>query len=317
MGKHPIRFGIYTSIRPLEWEPVRDLWQKADRWGYDSLWHCDHFYQAFPSDPDGPCLEGWTTIAALSQLTKRARIGVLVSGVAYRNPCVLAKMAATLDIVSGGRVNLGIGAGWYELEHRNFGFDFKPAGARLQALDEACQIIKSMFTRERTTLHGRHYQVTDAACVPKPLQKPNPPIMVAGMGEKVLLKIVARHADMWNGGGSAEQMKRAIEIIRRHGEAVGRDGDQIEKTAVMPLCYRVSAEKEAEVAGGMAGMMQVTPEEARKQIMIGNRDQCLETVKRYVDAGITHFIFLMLPANVEEEFERFAEEVIPQARGVN
>ena len=250
MAKHPIRFGIYTSIRPLEWEPIRDLWQKADQWGYDSLWHCDHFYQAFPPDPDGPCLEGWTTITALSQLTRRARIGVLVSGLAYRNPCVLAKIAATLDIVSGGRLNVGIGAGWYELEYRNFGFDFAPPAARLQALDEACQIIKSMFTRERTTLHGRHYNVTDAACVPKPIQKPNPPLMVAGMGEKVLLRIVARYADMWNGGGSAQKMKRAVEAIARHCDAAGRDPNEIEKTVILPLCYRAPAEKEAEVAAG-------------------------------------------------------------------
>lgn len=315
MARHPIRFGVYTSLRPLEWEPIRDLWQKADDWGYDSLWHCDHFYQAFPPDPDGPCLEGWTTITALSQLTKRARIGVLVSDVAYRNPCVLAKIASTLDIVSGGRLNLGIGAGWYELEHRNFGFDFKPPAGRLQALDEACQIIKSMFTQERTTLHGQHYNVTDAACVPKPVQKPHPPIMVAGMGEKVLLKLVARHADMWNGGGSPEQVKRAVELIARHGEAVGRDAAAIEKTVIIPLCYRVPAETEAAVASAMAGIMQTSPEEARKGIMIGRRDQCLDTIARYVNAGISHFIFLVTPFNVEEEFERFAQDIIPQFKG--
>ncbi len=317
MAKQPIRFGIYTSIRPLEWEPIRDLWQRADQWGYDSLWHCDHFYQAFPPDPDGPCLEGWTTITALSQLTRRARIGVLVSGLAYRNPCVLAKMAATLDIVSGGRLNVGIGAGWYELEYRNFGFDFAPPAARLQALDEACQIIKGMFTRDRTTLHGRHYNVTDAACVPKPIQKPNPPLMVAGMGEKVLLRIVARHADMWNGGGSAEKMKRAVEVIARHCDAAGRDPNEIEKTVILPLCYRAPAEKEAEVAAGIAGIMQVSPEEARQQIMIGSRDQCLDLIGRYVNAGITHFIFLVSPANVNDEFERFAQEVIPEFRGAH
>jgi alkanesulfonate monooxygenase SsuD/methylene tetrahydromethanopterin reductase-like flavin-dependent oxidoreductase (luciferase family) len=226
-------------------------------------------------------------------------------------------MAATLDIVSGGRLNVGIGAGWYELEYRNFGFDFQPAGARLQALDEACQIIKSMFTRERTTLHGRHYNVTDAACVPKPIQKPNPPIMVAGMGEKVLLRIVARHADMWNGGGSAEKMKRAVEALARHCDAAGRDPNEIEKTVILPLCYRAPAEKEAEVAAGIAGIMQVSPEEARKQIMIGSRDQCLDLIGRYVNAGITHFIFLVSPANVNDEFERFAQEVIPEFRAAH
>ncbi len=312
MTKHPIRFGVYTSLRPLEWEPIRDLWQKADQWGYDSLWHCDHFYQAFPPDPDGPCLEGWTTITALSQLTKRARIGVMVSGVAYRNPCVLAKIASTLDIVSGGRLNLGIGAGWYEQEHRNFGIEFKSQAGRLQALDEACQIIKSMFTEDRTTLHGRHYDVTDAACVPKPLQKPHPPIMVAGMGEKVLLKIVARHADMWNGGGTPERMKRAVEIIARHAEAAGRDSGAIEKTVIIPLCYGMPAEAETAVASAMAGVMQTSAEEARKGMVIGSGEQCLDKIQRYVEAGITHFIFLVTPFNVEDEFQRFAEDIIPK-----
>jgi F420-dependent oxidoreductase-like protein len=314
MPQHPVRFGIYTSISPLEWEPIREYWQKADYWGYDSLWQCDHFYQAFPPNPDGPCLEGWTTITALSQLTRRARIGVLVSAVAYRNPCVLAKMAATLDIVSGGRLNVGIGAGWYEQEYRNYGFEFPAPAARLQELDEACQIIRSMFTSERTTLHGRHFQVTDAACVPKPLQKPHPPLLVAGMGEKVLLKIVARHAQMWNGGGNAETMKRAVEAIARHCEAIGRDPGEIAHTTILPLCYRASAEKEAEVAAGLAGIMGVSPAEARRQIMIGGRDQCLEVIDRYVKAGVTHFIFLILPTNEIEEFERFAQEVIPEFR---
>ena len=312
MTKHPIRFGVYTSLRPLEWAPIRDLWQKADQWGYDSLWHCDHFYQAFPPDPDGPCLEGWTTITALSQLTKRARIGVMVSGVAYRNPCVLAKIASTLDIVSGGRLNLGIGAGWYEREHRNFGIEFNSQAGRLQALDEACQIIKSMFTEDRTTLHGRHYEVTDAACVPKPLQQPHPPIMVAGMGEKVLLKIVARHADMWNGGGTPERMKRAVEIIARHAEAAGRDTGAIEKTVIIPLCYGMPAEAEAAVASSMAGVMQTSAEEARKGMVIGSGEQCLDKIQRYVEAGITHFIFLVTPFNVEDEFQRFAEDIIPK-----
>ena len=317
MTKLPIRFGVYTSLRPLEWEPIRNLWQKADQWGYDSLWHCDHFYQAFPADPDGPCLEGWTTITALSQLTQRARIGVMVSGVAYRNPCVLAKIASTLDIVSGGRLNLGIGAGWYEQEHRNFGIEFKSQAGRLQALDEACQIIKSMFTEDRTTLHGRHYDVTDAACVPKPLQKPHPPIMVAGMGEKVLLKIVARHADMWNGGGTPERMKRAVEIIARHAEAAGRDTGAIEKTVIIPLCYGMPAEAEAAVASAMAGVMQTSAEEARKGMVIGSGEQCLDKIQLYVEAGITHFIFLVTPFNVEDEFQRFAEDIIPKFKSAH
>src|SRR5947199_4335255 len=181
MTRHPIRFGIQTAQQGIEWGQMRDLWQKADAWGYDSLWGFDHFYPVFV-DPEGPCFEGWTVLSALAQATSRARIGLLVSGNSYRHPCVTAKMAATLDHVSGGRLNLGIGAGWFELEHRSFGIDFKTVPQRAQALDESLQIIKGMFTEPKTSLDGRHYKVTDAVCNPKPLSKPLP-IMVGGQGE--------------------------------------------------------------------------------------------------------------------------------------
>lgn len=184
MPKHPIRFGIQTGQQLVEWKELRELWRNADSWGYDSLWTYDHFYPIFVPDPAGPCLEGWTTLTALSQQTKRARIGAMVNGNTYRNPCITAKMAATLDHVSDGRLNLGLGAGWFELEHRSFGIDFKTIPGRLQALDESLQIIKGMFEQEKTTLHGRHYNVTDAVCNPRPLQKPHPPIMIGGQGER-------------------------------------------------------------------------------------------------------------------------------------
>jgi F420-dependent oxidoreductase-like protein len=218
MPTHPIRFGIQTGQQLVEWKELRDLWRSADGWGYDSLWTFDHFYPIFVPDPTGPCMEGWTTLTALSQQTKRARIGAMVNGNTYRNPCVTAKMAATLDHVSDGRLNLGIGAGWFELEHRSFGIDFKTIPGRLQALDESLQIIKGMFEQEKTTLHGRHYNVTDAVCNPKPLQKPHPPIMIGGQGQRVLLKIVAKHADMWNvPNASAERYADLLKVIERHG----------------------------------------------------------------------------------------------------
>jgi len=219
MTSHPIRFGLQTGQQMVAWKEIADLWRKADDWGYDSLWVYDHFYPIFVPDPTGPCLEGWTLLSALSQQTRRARIGALVNGNGYRNPCLTAKMAATLDHLSGGRLNLGIGSGWFEFEHQSLGFEFKPVPQRLQALDEACRIIKGMFTQEKTTLHGRHYKVTDAVCNPKPLQKPYPPILIGGQGEKVLLKIVARHADMWNSPNlTAKRTGELIDIIRRRGD---------------------------------------------------------------------------------------------------
>ncbi len=321
MARHPVRFGIQTGQQSVEWSQLLDLWQKADAWGYDSLWAFDHFYPIFV-DPQGPCLEGWTLLAALSQATRRARIGHLVTGNTYRNPCVLAKMAATLDHVSGGRLNLGIGAGWFELEHKSFGIDFKTVGGRLGALDESCEIIRGMFTQEKTTVHGKHYTVTDAMCLPKPIQRPHPPIMIGGTGQKVLLKLVAKHADMWNATNGAEEMRGHIDVIKRHGETVGRDTDAIEKTVMMPLVYNAPRERQEFVtnlivhmrANAPSGARTITPEMARKEIMIGNKQECLDTIERYVKAGVTHFIFMCFAPYFVDEIQAFAEEVIPAAR---
>jgi F420-dependent oxidoreductase-like protein len=309
---HPIRFGIQTGQQNVAWADMLDLWKKADAWGYDSLWNFDHFYPIF-TDPEGPCFEAWTTLSALAQATSRARIGCMVNGNTYRHPCVTAKMAATLDHVSGGRLNLGIGAGWFELEHKTFGIDFKTVPGRLAALDEALRIIRGMFTQPKTTVHGRHYSVTDAMASPKPVQQPHPPIMIGGQGEKVLLRIVAEHADMWNMAGAAETMAQKIDVIRRHGEKVRRDPARIEKTVMMPLCYRAPG-REGFVQNLVAAMGQTTPEVARKRIMIGDRQECLDTIGRYTKAGVTHFIFMTFVPYNADELQAFIEEVAPAVR---
>ena len=310
---HPIRFGIQTSQQNVEWSSMLDLWQKAEAWGYDSLWNFDHFYPIFV-DPNGPCLEGWTTLAALGQATSRVRIGHLVNGNTYRNPCVLAKMAATLDHVTNGRLNLGIGAGWFELEHNAFGLDFKTVRGRLDALDEACRILKGMFTGEPFSLKGKHYTIDNARGLPVPVQKPHPPIMIGGSGEKILLRIVAEHADMWNTSGDADRLGHLVDVIRRHGDAVGRDTGQIEKTVMMPMCYGGGGEREKFMTQLIAGMQQCTPDEARRRIMMGSKDECLETVARYGKAGVTHFIFMAFQPVFPDELQAFAEDVAPAAR---
>src|SRR5271169_984666 len=260
---HPIRFGIQTGQQLIAWQDLLALWRKADAWGYDSLWNFDHFYPIFV-DPEGPCLEAWTSLSALAQATTRARIGTMVNGNTYRNPCLTAKMAATLDQISGGRLNLGIGAGWFELEHHAMGFDFKDVPKRLAALDEACQIIKSMFTEPRTSLRGRHYTVTDVIGLPKPVQQPHPPILIGGTGEKVLLKLVAKHADMYNASAGAERMRHLIEVINRHGDAVKRDTSAIEHTLMIPLAYKADPDRQAFMCNLIAGMRGTSPDEARE-----------------------------------------------------
>jgi F420-dependent oxidoreductase-like protein len=310
---HPIRFGLQTGQQLVEWSALLDLWQRADDWGYDSLWAFDHFYPIFV-DPKGPCLEGWTLVAALAQATLRARVGHLVSGNTYRNPCVLGKMAATVDHVSGGRLNLGIGAGWFELEHRSFGIDFKTVPERLEALEESLQILKGLFTQEKATFRGRHYTVTDAMCLPAPLQKPHPPIMIGGTGRKVLLRIVAQYADMWNAAGSPDEMAELIGVIERHAERIGRDHTAIEKTVMLPLCYRAPKDREEFVCQLVAQMRQTTPARARAAIMIGSQQECIDTVERFALAGVTHFIFMLFTPYFREDLEAFAEEVVPHFR---
>jgi len=315
MPTHPIRFGIQTGQQGTSWEQMRDFWQKCDAWGYDSLWAFDHFYPIFVPDPSGPCMESWTLLGALSQHTKRARIGALVNGNTYRNPCLTAKMTATLDQISGGRVNLGLGAGWFELEHQSLGFDFKTVPGRLEALDESCQIIKSMFANDKTTLHGKHYNVVDAVCNPKAIQK-NVPLMIGGHGERVLLKIVAKHADMWNmTNADAAEMKRLIGVIERHADTVGRDSDLVEKTLALSMVYNAPKQREEIMTGLIAMMSQTTPDKARERMIIGNKQECIDRIEEFIKAGVTHFLFMQLfGAIVEDEVQAFAEDVIPVFR---
>jgi F420-dependent oxidoreductase-like protein len=312
---HPIRFGIQTAQQDVTFERMRDFWQKVDGWGYDSLWVFDHFYPIFVPDPTGRCMESWTLLGALSQHTKRARIGALVNGNTYRNPCLTAKMAATLDQISGGRLNLGLGAGWFELEHKSLGFDFKTVPQRLEALDESCQIIRGMFSQEKTTLKGKHYKVVDAVCNPKPIQK-NVPLMIGGHGERVLLKIVAKHADMWNtGNADAPEMKRLIGVIERHADTVGRDADQIEKTLALAMSYNPPKQREEMLTGLISMMAQTTQEKARDRIIIGSKQECIDKIDGFRKAGVTHFIFMQIwPMLAEDEVQAFAEEVIPAFR---
>jgi F420-dependent oxidoreductase-like protein len=314
MTTHPVRFGLQTGQQSIAWRDMLSFWQSADAWGYDSLWNFDHFYAIF-SDPGNPCLEGWTTLSALAQATTNARIGHLVNGNTYRHPCVTAKMAMSLDHISGGRANLGIGAGWFEEEHRSFGIDFKSVRGRLDALEEALRIIKGMLAGERVTLKGRHYQVEDAFCQPAPIQDGGLPIMIGGEGRKILLRIVAQYADMWNAAGSPEKMGELIRVIRSHGDAVGRDTDEIEKTVMLPLCYTGDKSVQDAVVSLLAASFGVSPDDARASSMVGEKQECIDTVERFHAVGVTHFIFMCFAPYPVDQIQAFAEDVIPAFRG--
>jgi F420-dependent oxidoreductase-like protein len=280
MSTHPIRFGIQTPQQHTTWPEILSLWQEIDTLGYDTAWVFDHFLPIF-SDPTGPCLEAWTALSALAVATRKVRLGVMVTGNTYRHPAVLAKMATTVDIISGGRLILGIGAGWFEQEHQEYGIPFHTTGGRLRRLEEAIEIIKRLWTDERANFSGRYHELRNASFKPKPLQQPHPPIMIGASGENMALGIVARHAQMWNSFGTPEVFRHKIERLNDHCERAGRDPATIEKSVLLSGQFPLN--------------------EARRQI------------DEYAAAGVTHLIFsLSASANSDREFvRRFAEEIIP------
>ena len=222
------RLTFKTKPEHSRWEDIVAMWMEGEQIDLlDGGFLYDHFYPIY-GDQTGPCFEGWTALSYLAGRTKRLRLGLMVTGNPYRNPALLANMAATFDIFSGGRLDFGIGAGWHEAEATAYGMPLLPIKQRLEALDESCRIIKSLLTREHTTFEGKHYRMTEARCEPKPIQKPYPPFFLGGMGEKKMLRIVAEHANDWNyPGGPPDDFARKVEILHEHCAAVGRDPAEI------------------------------------------------------------------------------------------
>ncbi len=218
----------------------------AEETGYDSVWVMDHFYQLPPmGGPSQPMLDAYTLLGALATQTSRVRLGTMVTGVTYRNPAHLAKIVTTLDVISAGRAILGIGAAWYDVEHEGLGFDFPPAGERLDRLEEALQICRAMFTEEAPTFDGRYYRIHEARNVPPPVQPGGPRILIGGGGEKRTLQLVARYADMSNIFGDPATVAHKVEVLRGHCEAVGRDPSEVTVSRLSTLVLTGSAEETA------------------------------------------------------------------------
>lgn len=231
-----VRFAFKTSPQNTTWADMLAVWQAADEIEvFESGWTFDHFYPIF-SDSTGPCLEGWITLTALAQATKRLRVGVLVTGIHYRHPAVLANMAAALDIVSDGRLELGIGAGWNEEESGAYGIELGSIKERFDRFEEACEVLTSLLSQETTSFDGRYYQLKDARNEPKGPQRPHPPICIGGSGEKRTLRITAKYAQHWNfAGGSPEEFARKRDVLAAHCADIGRDPAEITLSAHVRL----------------------------------------------------------------------------------
>jgi F420-dependent oxidoreductase-like protein len=310
-----MRFGLFTGLTHTTWDDVRALWSHADSTGWDAACVTDHF---MPNTADrvGDSLECWTMLAALATQTTRMRVGTIVAGNTYRHPAVVAKMATNVDIISGGRLICGMGAGWQENEHRAYGIDFYTVGERLARLEEACHVLKALWTERRATLKGRYYQLDDAPLEPKPIQRPHPELMIGGSGEKVTLRIAARHADHWNTWGGPETFKRKNRILDEHCAAVGRDPRQIVRSAVMPLVITDDAAGVAKLQRAYVTRMGADEAKARDTILGGSVAEIEDKLAQLRDAGVGMLFIptFFLPPERRPMLDRFMSEVVPALR---
>lgn len=294
-----------------QWQKSVDVAVLAEELGYDSIWVYDHFHNV-PKPAQEAVFECWTTIAAISQRTSRIRLGQMVGCNSYRNPGLLAKITSTVDVISGGRLDWGIGAGWYESEYRGYGYEFAKPSDRIGMLKETVEIVKSMWSQPETTYDGKYYKMSRANCDPKPLQQPNPPVWIGGGGEQLTLRVVAQHADVSNFGSSLEEFTKKRAILQQHCKVVGRDEDTIRKTISSEVFIR---ETEAEViAAGSKNLWGEPAESWRSKALVGTPEQVSEKIQKYLDAGCTGFVPWCADYPSTESLELFATKVIPNFR---
>jgi len=288
--RHPVRIGAAFWVQRTDWPSLREAVVAAEGAGANDLWIDDHLLND-EGDADGPKLEGWTTLAAVAAVTSRARIGHLVTANTFRNPGLVAKMATTVDHVSGGRAILGIGGGWFEEEHRAFGLDFGSGfGERLDRLAESVEIIRRLLDGERFSHDGRFHHFHDALAAPRPVQ-PHMPILVGGSGPQKTLRIVARHADLWNAYGSPTSLAASDTILRERCDEVGRDHEQIERTVNLNVVVRSTRGEAERVWASYAAAHR--PREGEGRLVVGGPvDEVAATLADYGAIGFRHPILI-------------------------
>ena len=311
-----MRFGVFTSLTGTSWNEVLELWRHVEATGWDIACVTDHFMPS-TRDREGAVLESWSTLSALAALIPRIRLGTIVLGNGYRHPAVVAKMAAQVDIISHGRLLLGLGAGWQENEHAAYGIPFYTTRERLERLDEACQIIRNLWTQSRSNFEGRYYRLSDAPLNPKPVQQPHPELMIGGGGERVTLRIVARHADHWNVWGGPDVLARKNAILEEHCAKIGRDTKTIKRSVNMALLITDNNAEIDGLAAGITKRLGSHASDARDICLAGTPDQIRETLRKLQRAGAdTVFIPTMFRpvADLRRDMDRFIGEIAPEFR---
>jgi len=305
----PLHVGVQLQAQHTSWTEFRDALLAVEELGLDSVWTFDHLLP-FSGPEDGAALETLTTLSAMAALTGRVRLGVLVAGVLYRDPATLAKSAALVDHISGGRLEFSLGAAWAEREFDAYGLPFPPLRERYERLEEALQIVEALWSRPRTTFEGTHYRLHDAPCEPKPLQSPRPPITLGGSGLGTL-RIAARHADRWNAQGSPERCAERAARLERCCAEVGRDFAEIELSVHPSLSVAATTAEAEEVAARTAAAHGGDLEQQRDRWLIGTPAEVAEQVRAFTDRGFSHFVFGVGHPFEREPLRLLREEVLP------
>jgi F420-dependent oxidoreductase-like protein len=321
-----VRFGVFVPqgwimdlvdiADPVEkYEAMTGVAKTAERLGFDSIWLFDHFHTYYKPVLE-TTFECWTTTAALARDTSRIRIGQMVTCNGYRNPALLAKMASTVDVLSHGRLDFGIGAGWYEHEYKAYGYDYPAVGDRLRMLGEALQIITAMWTEPYASFEGDHYRIDGAINEPKGVQKPHPPIWVGGSGEKVTLKLAGKYGDATNFGGHLRDMdwyRAKLDVVQAHCEAAGRDFDA--------MIHSTNVETTVVRAGDDPGQLTAryrrdqSLDEYRQHAIVGGTQEIIDTYGQLIDAGINYIIVADVPGIATTDvLEYLGSEVLPAFR---
>jgi F420-dependent oxidoreductase-like protein len=308
-----VRFGIQTPQEGATYEALASHWREADALGFDTVWLDDHFY-AVVRPPAESQMEGWTLLAALARETQRIELGILVTCNSYRSPALVAKMAATVDVISGGRFIHGMGAGWFQSEYEGYGYEFPPVGIRLKQLAEGLHVHKLMWSEEQATFKGKFYRIENAWCSPKPVRTPHPPILLGGGGERVLLRLVARHADIWNNGGTLDDFRHKLAVLRGHCETEKRPFDAIEKSWFGNVIVDADPARARTRLERVATAWGMSPEQMEARALAGTPERIVERVREYVALGVTHFVGMFGRVDDLRSTRLFAEQVFPAFR---
>lgn len=305
-----VDFGVMLRQQKIEFPAIKDAAQMCDELGYHSVWFYDHILGMGGVDLD--IYESWTLMSALSSLTSRVKLGTMVLCNSFRHPPLLAKMGSTLDVISEGRLDFALGAGWFEQEYLAYGYPFPDTKTRIEQLSEAVQIIKKMWTEDKTTFNGIHYSTDNAYCNPKPVQKPHPPVTVGGAGENMLLRLVAEHADCWNCPAThALEFDNKLQALEKHCDQVGRDINDI-TVSQQTVCVIAENEKMVEEKLAKGQKRYGFFGDIEKLGIVGTPEQCIKKIRDDQKKGISKYTIFFSDVMKPETLELFAKEVMPE-----